>query len=50
MPLVAGYQIVDPSRVRAFQELVVVGILRNLQRTHGINELRMILYLGTPRE
>ena len=44
MSLVAGYQIVDAGRVRAFQELVVVGILRNLERTHGVNELRMVLY------
>src|SRR5882762_748351 len=44
MPLVAGYQVVDASRVGAFQELVVVGILRNLERTRGVNELRMVLY------
>src|SRR5258708_8286403 len=44
MPLVAGYQVVNASRVRAFQELVVVGILRNLERTRGVNELRMVSY------
>jgi len=44
MPLVAGYQIVDASRVRAFQELVVVGILRNMERARGVNELRTVLY------
>jgi hypothetical protein len=44
MPLIAGYQVVDAGRVRAFQELVVVGILRNLDCTRGINELRMVLY------
>src|SRR5712671_5831556 len=44
MPLVAGYQIVDAGCVRAFQELVVVWILRNLKLTRGVNELRVVLY------
>src|SRR5437899_5179935 len=44
MPLVTSYQIVDAGCVRAFQVLVVVGILRNLKLKRGINDLRMVLY------
>src|ERR1700675_3485333 len=44
MPLVAGYQIVDAGRFRAFQELVVVGIFRNLERALGVNDLSVVLY------
>ena len=44
MPLVASYQIVGAGGVRAFEELVIVGILRNLERVQGSNPLRMIPY------
>ena len=44
MPLVAGYQVIYAGRVRAFQELVVVGIPCNLECTRGVNEQGMVLY------
>jgi len=44
MPLAAGYQVIYAGRVRAFQELVVVGIPCNLECTRGVNEQGMVLY------
>jgi hypothetical protein len=37
MPLVAGDQVVGAGGVGAFQELVVVGIPRDLERPHRIH-------------
>lgn len=44
MPLVASDQVIGASSIGAFQELVVVGILRDLKRSRRMHELRMILY------
>jgi hypothetical protein len=37
---VARDQVVGPSSIRALHELVVVGIFRNLQDTHGFDQVR----------
>src|SRR5271157_91420 len=44
MPLVAGYQVIGAGCVRAFQELVIVGISCNLHHPRGSDQLRMIPY------
>jgi len=43
VPLVTGYEVIGAGRVGAFQELVVVGVLRNLERMSRANELRTVL-------
>jgi hypothetical protein len=40
MLCVARDQVVGPSSIRALHELVVVGIFRNLQDTHGFDQVR----------
>ena len=40
MSLVAGHQIIGATRVGAFQKLVVVGVLRYLQRASRRNRIR----------
>jgi hypothetical protein len=42
MPLVAGDQIVGASRVGTFQEFIVVGIFRHLQRAGNSDGMRAI--------
>jgi hypothetical protein len=37
---VARDQVVGPSSIRTFHALVVVGIFRNLQDTHGFDQVR----------
>ena len=44
MPLVPCDQVVGAGGVRAFQELVVVGIIRNLNCTRRLNQMRMAPY------
>jgi hypothetical protein len=39
---VARDQVVGPSSVRTFHKLVVVGIFRNLQDTHGLHQVRAV--------
>src|SRR5580704_3688947 len=44
MALVAGYKVVGSGGVRAFEKLVVVGILRNSQHERRGDELCAVLY------
>jgi hypothetical protein len=44
MPLVTGDEVIGAGRVGTFQELVVVRILRNLERMCRANQLRTVLY------
>ena len=44
MPLVAGNQVVSAGGVSALQEVVVVRIPGDLEPTHWVHKLRMILY------